>query len=68
MKAIKQSKTREILDAYNSEEISYSRMNELFNEQADNWAIKFVRWCDENGFDGQSYKQALQKFKEEKGL
>lgn len=35
---------------------------------ADDYAIEFARWCDENGFDGQSYKEALFKFKKEKGL
>lgn len=48
MKAIKQAKTREILDAYNREDISYSRMNEMFNELADEFAIGFAEWKDDN--------------------
>lgn len=35
---------------------------------ADEFAIEFARWCDENVFEGQSYKEALFQFKKEKGL
>ena len=45
MKAIKQVQTRDILDSYNREDISYSRMNEMFNELADKFAIEFAMWC-----------------------
>jgi len=45
MKAIKQAQTRNILDSYNKEYISYSRMNEMFNELADNHAILFTEFC-----------------------
>ena len=45
MKAIRQAQTRDILDAYNREDISYSRMNEMFNELADDFAIGFASWC-----------------------
>ncbi len=44
MKAIRQAQTREILDAYNREDISYSRMNEMFNELADEFSIDFLEW------------------------
>lgn len=50
MKAIRQAETRKILDLYNKEEISYSRMNEMFNELADKFAIEFAEWCDDNYF------------------
>jgi len=45
MKAIKQAQTRNILDFYNKEDISYSRMNEMLNELADNFALGFKDWC-----------------------
>ena len=45
MKAIKQAKTRSIIDSYNKEEISYSRMNEMFNELADQFALGFADYC-----------------------
>lgn len=44
MKAIKQAQTRNILDSYNKEDISYSRMNEMFNELAEYFAIGFAEW------------------------
>jgi hypothetical protein len=59
MKAIIQAKTREILDLYNKEEISYSRMNEMFNELADEWAIQFAEWL----MDGHVSKLTLKEFK-----
>lgn len=64
MKAIKQAKTREILELYNTEEISYSRMNEMFNELADDYAIKFAEWL----MDGHVSELTLEEFKKEKGL
>ncbi len=33
----------------------------------DDYAIDFARWCDENVFEGESYKEALFQFKKEKG-
>ena len=48
MKAIRQAQTRDILDAYNREDISYSRMNEMFNELAEDYAIGFAYWCSVN--------------------
>jgi len=48
MKAIRQAQTRNILDAYNREDISYSRMNEMFNELAHQFAIEFAQWKDDN--------------------
>jgi hypothetical protein len=48
MKAIKQAQLREILDAYNREEISYSRMNEMLNELADKFAVGFSLWKEAN--------------------
>ena len=66
MKAIIQAKTRNILDAYNKENISYSRMNEMFNELADEWAIKFAEWIfNESKTD---IKELLEIFKKEKIL
>lgn len=74
MKAIKQAQTREILDAYNKEDISYSRMNEMFNELADKFAIEFAEWlatdwtCDERWTIIVDKKELLELFKKEKGL
>lgn len=34
---------------------------------ADDFAVNFARWCDENVFEGQSYREALFQFKKEKG-
>jgi hypothetical protein len=84
MKAIKQAQLREILDAYNREEISYSRMNEMLNELADQLAIGFAEWFADNtlrvdldGYKtfGDTYetkphtiKELLEIFKKEKGL
>jgi len=45
MKAIKQAKTRNILDSYNKEDISYSRMNEMFNELSDEFSLGFAKYC-----------------------
>ena len=69
MKAIKQAKTREILDSYNREDISYSIMNEMFNELADYYAIEFAEWClDNNQIIQNDGKELLEIFKKEKGL
>lgn len=70
MKAIKQAQTREILDAYNKEDISYSRMNEMFNELADDYAIEFAGWIYDCDFEYPklSPKELLEIFKKEKGL
>jgi hypothetical protein len=66
MKAIRQAQTRDILDAYNREDISYSRMNEMFNELADEFAIGFAEWLF--NIDKEALKKQLNHFKEEKGL
>jgi hypothetical protein len=59
---------RDILDAYNREDISYSRMNEMFNELADEFAIGFAEWLVQN-YDGiKSVKELLEIYKQEKGL
>lgn len=84
MKAIRQAQTRDILDAYNREDISYSRMNEMFNELADEFAIGFADWLDtlkpyqrvsfwsKNGeYKGKfdmNNEQLLEIYKKEKGL
>ena len=69
MKAIRQAQTRDILDAYNREDISYSRMNEMFNELADEFAIGFAEWClDENHIILNDGKELLEIYKKEKGL
>jgi hypothetical protein len=71
MKAIKQANTREILDAYNREDISYSRMNEMFNELADEFAIGFAEWIRNMSFGkyhAHSTKELLEIYKKEKGL
>ncbi len=80
MKAIRQAQTREILDAYNKENISYSRMNEMFNELADQFAIGFAEWthnlrsvCEKdnseyNKWENISDKELLEIYKKEKGL
>ena len=67
MKAIIQAKTRKILDSYNKEEISYSRMNEMFNELANKHAIEFAKWL--TGLDNlkeilyeQTWEQILNQF------
>lgn len=63
MKAIRQAQTREILDAYDREDISYSRMNEMFNELADEFAIGFAEWLLKN-YDGvKSVKELLEIYK-----
>jgi hypothetical protein len=46
MKAIRQAQTRYILDAYDREDISYSRMNEMFNELAEQFAIGFSKFIE----------------------
>ena len=51
MTAIRQAQTRDILDAYEREDISYSRMNEMFNELADEFAIGFAEWCIKKRID-----------------
>ncbi len=69
MKAIKQAQTRNILDAYNKEDISYSRMNEMFNELADEFAIGFARYIAEHPKifnNGSSMEQVLSLYKIEK--
>jgi hypothetical protein len=74
MKAIRQAQTREILDAYNREDISYLRMNEMFNELADEFAIGFAEWCLKNGLFTQfkitqkANKELLEIYKKEKRL
>jgi hypothetical protein len=44
MKVIRQAQTRDILDAYDREDISYSRMNEMFNVLAEQFAIGFTEF------------------------
>jgi hypothetical protein len=73
MKAIKQVQLRKILDAYNREEISYSRMNEMLNELADKFAIGFAEWCLESLLNGEEPKadtinELLQIYKKENKL
>jgi hypothetical protein len=68
MKAIRQAQTRDILDAYNREDISYSRMNEMFNELADEFAIGFAMHisthCNcELGNDTRCYQELLEIYK-----
>ena len=69
MKAIKQTQTRDILDAYNREDISYSRMNEMFNEIAEDFAIKVLEFYHNSLFmialkDGEA-KRILKNIKEQ---
>jgi len=69
MKAIKQAQTRNILDSYNKEDISYSRMNEMFNELADKWAIGFGEYLDsltESQMRSFTIKKLLEIYKKEK--
>jgi hypothetical protein len=69
MKAIRQAQTRDILDAYDREDISYSRMNEMFNELAEQFAIGFADWLikrETKYFE--SLKELLEIYKKEKGL
>jgi len=73
MKAIRQAQTRDILDAYNREDISYSRMNEMFNELADEFAIGFADWVrvcklKQRPYDFDNIKELLEIYKKEKGL
>jgi hypothetical protein len=71
MKAIKQAQTRNILDAYDREDISYSRMNELFNELADKFAIGFAEWLLDDldiKYLKDKTKEVLEIYKKEKGL
>jgi hypothetical protein len=79
VKAIRQAQTREILDAYNKENISYSRMNEMFNELADQFAIGFAHflaehtyscydtgWSNDFGHKDLTTKELLEIYKKEK--
>lgn len=73
MKAIKQAQTRYILDSYNREDISYSRMNEMFNELADKHAINFAKWATDfyNIKDilyEQTWEQILNRFHKENDI
>ena len=71
MKAIRQAQTRDILDAYDREDISYSRMNEMFNELAEQFAIGFADWFNNLNYDVMRYKtmeEHLEIYKKEKGL
>jgi hypothetical protein len=74
MKAIKQAQTREIFALWFSEQISYSKMNGMFNELADDYAIEFGVWLSkqqihyERYYKKEHYKELLKEFKKEKGL
>jgi hypothetical protein len=75
MKAIRQAQTRNILDAYDRGDISYSRMNELFNELSDKFAIGFAEWYEEQILAKGDYnmidkpkKELLQIYKKEQNL
>ncbi len=74
MKAIRQSHTRDILDAYEKEDISYSRMNEMFNELADEFAIGFAEFLKKEGYvielikGSRATNKLLEIYKKEKGL
>jgi hypothetical protein len=71
MKAIKQAQLRKILDAYNREEISYSRMNEMLNELADKFAIGFAEWICEKAevpYIKGTMNVTLEIYKKEKGF
>ena len=59
MKAITQAELRDIMDQYNKEQISYSRMNELINEKADQFAIKYGEWLT----NGEFSKLSLELYK-----
>jgi len=68
MKAIRQAELRDITDKWYREEISYSKMNELINEKAEEFAIGFGEWLLKN-YDGlKSVKELLENYKKEKGL
>jgi hypothetical protein len=69
MKAIRQAQTRMILDAHNREDISYSRMNEMFNELADEFAIGFAEWVDSDFYQGDDvneYHKSIIEYREGK--
>ena len=73
MKAIIQADLRDITDKYDRKEISYSKMNELINDKADDFAIRVLSWYDnlqEIFYRDKdlSYKELLQIYKKEKGL
>lgn len=40
----------------------------LLEKIADDYAIEFARWCDENSQEGDRYIDLLNRFKKEKGL
>ena len=67
MKAIRQSQTRNIIDSYNKEDISYSRMNEMFNELAEDFAMDFFNWYQDD-MDKNRIKELLEIYKKEKGI
>ena len=80
MKAIKQSELNDILYSYfNEDEISLSKVTELINKKADNFAIRFLIWVWGNCFnifnnrflykdDEYSSEELLEIYKKEKGL
>jgi hypothetical protein len=71
MKAIKGADLRDLTDAWDRNELSYSKMVELINEKADNFAIGFGEYLDSLTYQDMgelTIKQLLETYKEEKGL
>ena len=84
MKAIKEADLRDLTDAWDRNELSYSKMVELINEKADNFTIEFSEWKDKycvyyDGWnirvplgdkysDVYSNQELLEIYKKEKGL
>jgi hypothetical protein len=56
MRALIQAELRDITDQWLREEISYSRMNELINEKADQFAIEYGKWLTNGEFSELSLK------------
>jgi len=72
MKAITQAQLNDILYShYNEDEISASRVTELINEKADDFAISFAEWFDGLRVDNyllyktRSIKESLEDYKKQ---
>jgi len=71
MKAIKHAELRDITDSWNKEDITFSKMVELLNNKADEFAIGFAEWIRNMSFGkyhAHSTKELLEIYKKEKGL
>ena len=74
MKAIKHAELRDITDSWNKEDITFSKMVELLNNKADEFAIEYAEWMVNYSADKDNYikipstKELLEIYKKEKQL